>query len=498
MSIKKLIHIYLFYLFLIPSLSATMQNEDEIKYNSLEKLFVEQSKIEKKEFLEFKDLKDILIKNNKEIKILMNQINQSKANYKGKLSSWYPKVYLNSNDLPKYNIGNNYKNQNDDTSTNKLTFGLNINIDYDIINPQRRLEIKIAEEELINSNNLLTSKINDLYLETTNFFYYIQAAYQEINVARKSLEISNIALSEAEGKYNSGIGNKLDLLEAQTQLDRDQIKLVEVIGKLNKNKNSLFLILNTGDKYDVKENKKSLIKWFWDSSVDESLTAAYKNRLDLRIKNQDISINDKKSLSVLSGKKPNFTFYNQYSLSKSWGENDVTTNPKFENENKTINNSFGIKFNWNLFDGGLIKQNYISLKNRTEELKNELNLSRNQIKKQLVDSFIDLDISKQNIMYSFNQLKAAKETLIISLKRLNAGLTTQREVVNIQADVAEAESNFINSITEYNISLAELERLTLIDKKNICSLRTNKENNIVDDFYNFLNENGLNKSCVIL
>ena len=101
------------------------------------------------------------------------------------------------------------------------------------------------------------------------------------------------------------------------------------------------------------------------------------------------------------------------------------------------------------------------------------NLSKNQIKSKIADSFINLDISMGSIVYSFNQLNAAKETLEISLKRLEAGLTTQREIVNIQADLSESESNYINSILDYKITLAELERATLLEKQSICNLISN-------------------------
>ena len=52
--------------------------------------------------------------------------------------------------------------------------------------PVIRIEIKIAKQELSNAKNLLDSKISDLYFESIKLFYYIQASYQEIKVAKKS------------------------------------------------------------------------------------------------------------------------------------------------------------------------------------------------------------------------------------------------------------------------------------------------------------------------
>ena len=500
MNLKLFIKITFLYFILIPKISSL-----EIKSDNIKEIIKEKNKTIKfqnsnseainKNIIQITNLKDILTKNNKELKILQNRVKEAKATFKSKLAAWYPRFYLTSNDLPKYAIGNEYNNLDSDTSTDKLSLGINANIDWDIINPKRRLEIGIAKEELSNSELIFESKKNSLLLDAFTLFYNIQASYQEIEVANKSIEISNIALKEAEVKYNSGIGNKLEVLEAKTQLDRDQIKLMKKKGELNKSKNSLFLLLNIDGIYDVKKNNRSFIGYLWDKNFDKSLSEAYINRKDLELKNKNISINKKKSLSILSGKKPNLKLYNQYSLSTTWGESNVSTKPDYANQNKSNLNNVGIKFNWNLFDGGLIKQNYLASESRSNELKEELQLSRNQIKKELIDAFINLDISKENIIYSFNQLKAAKETLEISLKRLYAGLTTQREIINIQADVSESESNFINAITEYNITLGKLERLTLVEKKDICNLNTEEENESNNYFYKFILENNLKKSC---
>ncbi len=501
MSIINFTKILLLYIVFIPYFSARnlanndIKNKTNIFLKNKSELAVENNK---KNNITIENLRDILIENNKELKILKNKIEQSSANYRSKLAAWYPRFYLNSNDLPKYTNGNDFNKLTNDTSTDKLSIGINTNIDWDIVNPNRRLEINIAKEELTNSENILKSKENDLYLEATKLFYKIQAAYQEIKVAKKSIDISNIALSEAEEKYKAGIGNKLEVLEAKTQLDRDQIKLAKSEGELRTNKNSLFLILNINEKYSVPSNNESLVNFIWDENFQDSLKAAYLNRIDLKIKNKDISINKKRSLSILSGRKPNLTFYNQYTLGTSWGESNVSSAPDFENQNKNSINTLGMKFSWNIFDGGLIKQKYLSLKIKDEELKEEYDLSKKQIKRQLLDAFINLDISIQNIIYSFNQLKSTEETLKISLKRLTAGLTTQREIINIQADVAEAESNFINAITEYNITLEELERLSLLKKKDLCNSKIVKENPKDNYFYEFIIKNNLNKSCAKL
>ena len=502
MKIKNFLYIFFFYSLLIPPINASIQDKLNSKNNLIENTSQKEQKIrnnstnEKKVplIISIDNLKELLIKNNKDLSKYKSQINQSESILKSKLAAWYPNVSLTSNEMPKYLTGNDIKNLENNTSSNQLKLGIDANIEWDIIKPDRKLEIKIARDKFKNNELLYSSSIEELYLESLKIYYLIQASFEEIQVANKSIEISNIAYKEAKEKLISGIGNKLEVLEAKIQLNRDEINLIKKLGDLEKNKNSLSKLLNINEEIIInKENVKS-IKWIWPHNLENSILSAYKKRLDLKIKENNITINKNKSFSVLSGKKPNFKLYNKYSVSSANGEASVT-DPNYGKNVKSNQNSVGIKFSWNLFDGGLIKQNFLSLKEKTNELEDDFEQSKSEIKKQLVDTFINYEIAKKNIVLSFDQMKAAKETLDITLKRMEAGLGTQREIVNVQADVAESESNFINSITEYNQNLAALERITVLKKSDICLEKNHEQNNQNREFYGFLIKNDLNNSC---
>ena len=491
------------YLILIQSVCASETNNsskeilNEIELKGISKISERNalSKNYEKITIDLNNLRNILTENNNELKKYKSQIIQSEALLKSKFAAWSPRITLQSNEIPKYITGNDFNNLSNDTASKKLSAGIDSIIEWDVINPKRRLEIKIAKDELNNNKLFYKASLEDLYFESLKIYYLIQASYEEINVAKKSIEISELAFNEADEKLKSGIGSKLELLEAKIQLDRDQINLVKQIGNLEKNINSLSKILNTSKEIIVKKDDSKEITWVWENSLEQSLISAFNNRSDLKIKKKDISINTNKSLSVLSAKKPDLTFYNNYSLSKSKGENGVTGVPDYDNETKSNLNSIGLKFSWNIFDGGLIKQNYLSLKEKRNELESEYNLSKSLIKQQLMDAFINLEASKKNIVLSYNQLKAAKETLEISLKRMDAGLSTQREIVNVQGDVAESEKNFINAKTDYNLSISQLERITLLKKSNLCKVNNQYTKSKNKNFYKFIIENSLNNNC---
>ena len=80
------------------------------------------------------------------------------------------------------------------------------------------------------------------------------------------------------------------------------------------------------------------------------------------------------------------------------------------------------------------------------------------------------DCERSSVAVFTEQVESANESLNISLKRLDAGLTTQREIVNLQGDVSEAESNYTNSIKNYNENLFSLLRIVGIENTNFCDL----------------------------
>ncbi len=432
-----------------------------------------------------KDLKTILINNNQELIKYKSKIIQSEAYLKSKKSSWYPKLNISSNSLPSLSTGEINNKLSTDTATNQLKYELNGSITWNIIEPSRKLEINIAEDSLENSNYQYEFIKNELFLKAAKIYFSIQSSLQDIKTTRQAIEISKTSLKEAKNRYESGIGNKLDLLEAETQLRRENIALVKIKGKLRFNKNELAKILNIKENYVVETEEIPKILGFWHLNKKDSLLNAFKYRNDFKIAEKEIDINIARAKSINSGKKPTLTVYNNYSISTSNGETTVIE-PNFENVINTNNNTLGIKLNLNLYDGGLINQEYKRIREKQNELLADLQLKKLEIENSIVNTLSDLEISKENIMISYQQVKSANESLNISMKRLDAGLTTQREIVNLQGDVTEAESNYINAITEYNSSLISLIRITRIQKYEACKIPNND-----DIFGNFVKTNQL-------
>ena len=76
-------------------------------------------------------------------------------------------------------------------------------------------------------------------------------------------------------------------------------------------------------------------------------------------------------------------------------------------------------------------------------------------------SRFEVEVMKQEL--------SQREALRLARLRFQAGVATQREVVDNQRDLTRAQLRYVTAIADYNISLAELRRRTGLDQVASCS-----------------------------
>ena len=259
------------------------------------------SKIEnisnKKEFIQklnFSEIREKLINNNLELKVIQSQIEQAKRNLKANYSSWYPRLILKSDELPKYITSDSRQTLNENTSSNQLKVGVNALLEFDLINPKRRLEIKISKEKLENLENVYKSNLENLYLRAVEIYFSILSAEQEIKMANQSIKISEITMKEYENRFKNGISNKLELLEVKTQLNRDKIILLNKKDQLAFNKNKLVEILNLNNQISLEGLQYDKIINIWNHKDLKSKASALEHSYDLKVKKRKLILIKKK------------------------------------------------------------------------------------------------------------------------------------------------------------------------------------------------------------
>ncbi len=421
-------------------------------------------------------LENLLISNNRTIKIYLEKIDQAKSILKSSLSSWYPTLNLTANGIPQYFESNNYDESSfsQDTSSKQWSSSITAQIKWDLINPARVPEIASARDSFEKAKHSYSIVLRDLKLEASKRYFDLQKANEEIEVAQKSIDSSTLALRDAQIRFDSGIGTKLEVLEAKTQLARDQQLLNINLGDRKIGQRSLAEILNFPEDVTPVIGSKTKVMGIWDSSLEDSIIAAYNAREELDSILLDISINNSNANAALATGQPILSLVNTSSSSFSRGQLNRVS-PDMNNKSSSFSNTIGLNASWFIFDGGRSRSLYNYNKSKAKEAKLNFAVTRAQIRKGVEEVFFKLESAKLNITASYSEVLSARESLRLAKLRYKSGITTQREVVNNQRDLTDSEVRYIIAVTSYNSLLADLSRQTGLDNIKACDIKVNKQ-----------------------
>ena len=446
--------------------------------------------------IKLEQLETILLNNNPEIQIYLERINQAKSLLQNSLSFWYPTLKLTANGLPKYFESNNYNQSSSipDTSSKQWSSSISAQIQWDIINPARIPEITAAKDSFEKAKYSYSIISKDLKLEAKKRYFNLQKANEEIEVAKKSIESSTLGLKDAEIRFKSGIGTKLEILEAQTQLARDQQLLNTKIGEQKIGQRALAEILNLKENITPLIASKTKLTGLWDATLEESIIAAYNVREELNNILLDISISNSDANSALAAGQPKLSIVNTFTSTFNKGELNQLS-PNTDNESSSFSNTIGLNATWYIFDGGNAKSLYRFNKSKSEEAKLNFAKKRAQIRKEVEEVFFKLESANLNISASYSGVLSARESLRLAKLRYKSGITTQREIVNNQRDLTDSNVRYIVAITNYNILLADLSRQTGLDNIKPCDIKVGEENHPNSERTNTLSKSNLISLC---
>jgi len=408
---------------------------------------------------------DSLILNNDELKTLEKLIEEAKYKLKATIAERYPTLDLVASGLTKYVSGKKYT-PSFNTESSQWSNSPSLVLNWELIDPERAPSISSARNLLSIAQNNYEIKRRDLVLLGRQKFLDFQRSKNEVVNAKESLSTSKKNLSDTEARLESGLGNKLEVLEAKSQYLRDLQFLNRKIKERKVSKNGLLNILNI-NKNLFTENKNTLLG-FWNQNLEKSFDAAVNYQLGLKniIENKAFNFNQSKIASASN--RPNLVLSNTLTYTYNKGElNRIAVDKDYYDS--SYENTISLNFNWRLFDGGQSKNlKLASIKVAESEEINYENAIKD-LRKNLDDLFNELTLSQSSLTFTLNEANSTKEQLKISKLRYNSGLTSQREVINSQREATSAITKYNQTIYEYNVILDRLRRITGLDFEKNCN-----------------------------
>ncbi|MDA9761809.1 TolC family protein [Desulfobacterales bacterium] len=436
--------------------------------------------------------------NNPSLKAAASQVEQAKSAVLAAISAWYPTVNLTANGLPQYLEGEQYRNpnfinsetinpetgeplQSANTYTQQWSANFAAQIQWNLIDPARVPQISAARDNFEKASDAYLIALRELRLQASTSYFQLQRQDEQVRIGQQSVRASLISLRDARARYQAGVATKLEVLEAQTQLSRDRLVLTDGLAGQSQARRSLASLLDLPQDVTPTAANPSRVLGIWQPSLQESIIAAYAFREELDQFILDISINNSNANAALAAVQPVLSIFNQFNTAKNQGQSRRPGSIDQDDYTWSYSNAVGLSATWAIFDGGRARAQYRRNKQRAEESKFNFATERDRIRTQVEDSFFSLRRASQNIHTSASEVLSTSESLRLARLRFQAGVTTQREVVDTQRDLTSAEVRYANAINEYNTSIAELRRRTGLDQVLACpalSLPATKPNQV--------------------
>ena len=412
--------------------------------------------------------------NNPQLKAVALEVQQAKSSLRAAISSWYPTLNLTANGLPQYlsrqdqQFDQKQQTQGQVQFTEEDTANFRAQLNWKLIDPARVPQISAARDRFERSRDAYLIALRNLRLEAAKAYYNLQRSDSQVNVGKESVAASLLSLRYARARFQAGVANKLAVFEAETQLARNQSQLIETLSLQSKARRSLAKIINLPQDITPTAASPSVIVGSWKPSLQESIVAAYAFREELDQFILDISINNSSANAALAAVQPVLSLYNTFNTQRN--DTQVYQDPSTDRDlyGWNMNNAVGLSATWNIFDGGRARADYRRKKQAAEASAYEFANQRGVIRLQVEQSFYDLRANQQTIFTSTREVLSARESLRLSRLRFAAGVTSQREVVDAQRDLTRAQFQYVDAISLYNITIAELRRYTGLDQVISC------------------------------
>lgn len=427
-----------------------------IKNTALSLLVLVTFQVSAQEILTKKEALQIALENNYGVKIATNNTEVAKNN---------SNIY-NSRHLPTVttNAGASYSNQNQDieSQTGNITkvngaetksFNASINVNYTIFDGLgRKYNYKQLKESYNLSELQAREAIEDMYLQLFNSYFQIARLSETTKNLQKTLNISKQRLKRAEYQYDYGQTTKLELLNAQVDVNNDSINLINANQQFSNSKRNLNIVLGIqkNDNYDV-ETEVVFNSLF---SYDELLTKAKDNNVLLKQNQSNIAISEFNIKANKAGFLPTINLSSSY----GWNKN-INPTTSFTAETNSLGLNAGINLSWNIFDGGSSKTRVanakIALDNQQIIQQQQVYLIENEVKNTFElyqNKLFILEAQKQNEVTSQNNFDRTQE-------RYKLGQVSSIEFRQAQINLLNTQ-NAVNN-AQYDAKLIEFELLQL-------------------------------------
>lgn len=330
------------------------------------------------------------------------------------------------------------------------SWNTSLQLNYDLYTSGANSAARRAAAGNLRAAELAMERVREqLRLDVTGYYYDLQNANEQVKINLQAVKNSEQSLKDADAQERAGLGTKFDVLRSEVQLANNQQLLTNALATEEVSRRQLVQRLSLPEYVTVSAADKVQPVGTWKPTLEETIVAAYKQRVELeeQLVQQDIS--DANRQQALSALGPRIQLQASYNLLKIF-EQPVT--------GPDSGYSLSAVATWRLFDGGAARAQAKQQELNKQVAETRFTQGRNNIRFQVEQAYANLIANEKNISTTVKALRQACEARRLAKLRFDAGVGTQTDVLNAETDLTRAAGSRVSAILGYNRSIAQLLR----------------------------------------
>lgn len=424
-------------------------------YQLLILVLLSATSLQAQQTLSIEEALTIALENNYEIKIASNDLKIDQINNTIGNAGMLPKVTASVVD--NNNIQNISQTRSDGTvnslnngKSNSLNYG--VGLDWTIFDGMRMFAKRDQLNELqkLGETQLklsILTKIGDVY--TT--YYDLVQQQQQLTALDSTLVISNQRLALAQNRFSIGKASKLEVLNAQVDLNTDKVTLLKQKELYSNTKILLNQILARDTKIDFKVNPIFRV----DSNLKLAELSDLAQKQNPQLEAQIIN----KRVAELQLKQVKATRYPTVKVNTGYNFSDTQSSLGFTTQSSTRGLNYGFSASLNLFDGLAQHRNEKIANLAIENAKFQIEQQSLNLETQLATAYQTYLTNLELIALEENNQAIAKQNLGITLDKFHIGTITTLEFRTAQLNFLNATVRFTNAQFQAKLSEIALKEL---------------------------------------
>jgi len=295
------------------------------------------------------------------------------------------------------------------------------------------------------------AQVNDVIEQTKSSYYNVLKAERIRDAAKSYVEMLEAHMKTAQAFYDVKMAPLNDLLRAEVELASGQRSLLTAENNLKMAESQFNIVLRRGinEQVNIADNLAAV-------KFGEELDACIERALDIRPEVRSARNRRIQSEDMLKVAKadylPSVNALGHYERAGSdW---DVNGSSVKDNSSWYVS----AVATWNFWEWGRTKSRVDANKARLNQSDIAIAQIEDRVRLETKKAWLDLDDTSKQVEVAFKSIKRAEENYRVSAERYREHLGTGTEVLDAQALLTRARSDYASALGDNAIALARLEK----------------------------------------